>query len=113
MSLIRVAGLYRPGKARTGVSSYADRLKKALAGAVEIEFFSHLPKSGFDLVHILDVKGATLDDARKQTVPVIADLHDYYWAEYRFFWSVDAPLRWLFQKRRKPRYQKYWIPRMR
>ena len=78
----------------------------ALAGAVEIEFFSHLPKSGFDLVHILDVKGATLDDARKQTVPVIADLHDYYWAEYRFFWSVDAPLRWLFQKRRKPRYQK-------
>jgi len=106
MSRIKVAALYRPGKARTGVSSYADRLEKALAGSVELEFVKKIPKSGFDLIHIIDVKSASITDVLNQPVPVIADLHDYYWAEYQFFWSLDAPLRWFFQKRRKPRYQK-------
>jgi len=106
MSLIKVAAVYRQGRARTGVSSYAERLKKAVAGEVNIQFFSKPPETGFDLIHLIDVKSARIKDVMNKPVPVIADLHDYYWAEYRFFWSIDAPLRWLFQKSRKSRYQK-------
>lgn len=106
MNGLKVALVYRPGKARTGVTSYAERLQKALTGVVNFQFFNEPPKSGFDLIHLIDVKSARKQDVMNQSVPVIADLHDYYWAEYRFFWSVDAPLRWLVQRWRKPHYLK-------
>jgi len=104
MTKLKVALLHRPGKAITGVSSYARLLKKALEEFVELKFFDQAPKDGFDIIHILDTKKAKAEDFEEQKVPVLLDLHDYYWAEYQFFPSPDAPIRWLMQKLRKRHY---------
>jgi glycosyltransferase involved in cell wall biosynthesis len=104
MSLIRIAAVYRPGKALTGVSTYARSLRSALKGHAEIEFMENPPKSGYDLIHILDIKCARLSDFKNSKAPVIADLHDYYWAERKFFPGPDLPLRWLMHDRRKKHY---------
>jgi len=106
MNKLRVALIHRPGKAITGVDSYAGFLKKALPGVVEAKFFEQAPKDGFDLIHILDAKKAKAEDFEGQRLPVLIDLHDYYWAGYQFFPSPDAPLRWLIQKIRKRHYLK-------
>lgn len=102
--MIKIAAVYRPGKARTGVTSYAEILKTALAGFAEIEFFKSAPKSGFDLIHIIDIKHASAADVLHKQVPVIADLHDYYWSEHRYFPGPDALARWFLQTKRKKRY---------
>jgi len=105
MSLIKVAAVHRPGKARTGVTTYAAMLKTALAGFAEMDFLTRPPQSGYDLIHIIDIKHASLADVKNRAVPVIADLHDYYWAERRYFPGPDAPLRWFMSGERKKHYQ--------
>jgi len=105
MSLIRVAAVHHPGKARTGVTTYSEMLKTALEGFAEVDFLKRPPEGGYDLIHIIDIKHASLSDAQNQAAPVIADLHDYYWAEHRHFPGPDAPLRWFMYGKRKKQYQ--------
>ena len=104
--MIRIAAVYRPGKALTGVTTYAQVLKTVLQDHAEIDFMTKPPKAGYDLIHIIDIKGARPRDFSNRQVPVIADLHDYYWSERRYFPGPDAPLRWLLQNRRKDHYMK-------
>ena len=105
MARLKVAWLYRPQSVRTGASTYARLVLKALEGEVEGKVVQKVPEYGFDLVHLLDLKQARQKDFKTQ-IPVISDLHDYYWAEYKFFPSPDFFLRWAVQKRRKAHYQR-------
>jgi len=100
-----VAAVYRPGRALTGVSTYAETLKTALAGHIELEFMKQPPGDGFDLIHFIDIKSAKPADFAGKSVPVIADLHDYYWSEVKAIPGPDAPVRMFLQSGRRPRYQ--------
>ena len=104
--MIKIAAVYRPGKAITGVTTYAQALKTALQRYAQIDFMTSPPKAGYDLIHIIDVKNARTGDFPGGKAPVIADLHDYYWSERRYFPGPDAPLRWLLQNKRKDHYMK-------
>lgn len=104
MTLIRIAAVYRPGGARTGVTSYAEALKSVLEGHAQIDFMTKPPEAGYDLIHIIDIKSVRPGDFSNRQVPVVADLHDYYWSEHRYFPGPDAPLRWLLQNKRKNHY---------
>jgi glycosyltransferase involved in cell wall biosynthesis len=105
MTRLRIAAVHRPGKARTGVTTYVEMLTAALQGHADVEFMSEPPADGFDLIHIIDIKAAKPDDLLNKQAPVIADLHDYYWAERRFFPGPDTPFRWIMQGKRKKYYE--------
>ena len=105
MAELKIAWVRKKTKAHTGPASYLENLQKALKGKVAGEVLETIPKDGYDLVHIIDLKQIRLTEL-VSSLPIIGDLHDYYWATYKFFPSPDFFLRWILQKYRKPRYQK-------
>ncbi len=88
----------------TGPRAYRGWIEKALSGRHELGFFNAPPASGWDILHVLDVKRVSLETLKPVSIPVVADVHDHYWAEFAAFPSPDLPLRWLLQKSRRLHY---------
>jgi glycosyltransferase involved in cell wall biosynthesis len=101
---MRIAFLENPEWRFTGPRAYRSWVEKALAGRHELGFFKSPPKDGFDVLHVLDVKHASLSSIQGVRIPVVADVHDHYWAEFVFFPSPDIFLRRLLQRVRRIHY---------
>ena len=104
MDRIKVAAVHRPGKARTGVTTYVEALKTAAADFADLNFMTKIPPSGYDLVHLIDIKPFNAKEVAAKKIPLIADLHDYYWSERNFIPGPDALARWFSQPGRNEHY---------
>jgi glycosyltransferase involved in cell wall biosynthesis len=104
---MRIAFLENPSWSFTGPRMYRDRVEEALSDRHELGFFSAPPaSSGWDILHVLDVKQVSLETLKPVSIPLVADVHDHYWAEFAVFPTPDLPLRWLLQKSRRMHYRR-------
>lgn len=101
MNAMRIACLIERSEVRTGPATYRAMVEQALAVRHTLGFFTGMPTGDWDLVHLLDIKRVPLSLVRRLTRPIVADLHDYYWAEPPRFPAPDLPLRWLLQRYRR------------
>lgn len=90
----------------TGAGTYANMLIEEMRKGHEVKVFESegdLSKR-WDIVHVTDIKHLDHKLFKKLPHPVVIDIHDYYWTRFYPFFSIDFPLRYIFQQYRKWKY---------
>lgn len=72
--------------------------------AIKADTIPHFDTSNFDIIHILDIKELSVSLINYLEPPVIMEVHDHYWTEFKSFPTIDLPVRLYLQKRRIARY---------
>lgn len=92
----------------TGAGTYAEMLIDEMGSRHEVKVYeseADLTKQ-WDIVHVTDIKHLSKKLFKLLPHPVVIDIHDYYWTRFYPFFSIDLPLRLIFQKCRKFNYNR-------
>lgn len=105
---LRVLYITKSRSNMTGAGTYAEMLIDEMGSRHEVKVYeseADLTKQ-WDIVHVTDIKHLSKKLFKLLPHPVVIDIHDYYWTRFYPFFSIDLPLRFIFQKCRKIKYNR-------
>ncbi len=107
---LRILLLVRENLSLTGSGTYEANLLRELDKRFAVTLYRNVQdlEGDYDVAHCTNLKHLDPVVARRLRCPLVVDIHDYYWVRYFHFFCMDAPLRYLLQKIRHYRYQRWF-----